>query len=373
LKLRVLAGLALLCALVAVLTLLGRERSLQRDEAGRRAGQSFVAAGPESCVDCHAGVVAEWQQSRHAVAFTNPEVRAPDQSDNFRRAECLPCHAPAPIFRQGITEDSRVIARTLRRVDGVDCLSCHLTDDGRMAATRPDLPGACRPLLKAELSTPAMCQACHNQHGTHDEWKLSPAAAAGQDCADCHMPRVSRTGDEAGAPRSGRSHRFPGGRDAQFALAGLDLQPRFTEDGATLVVELTNRFAAHNLPTDSRNRALDLVVTLLDARGLPLPPARPEAREPGCETGTARLRLRNPYRQSGDVNTQLPAGATVTLSVPLPPEAVAATVALHYKLSPWVPDVEAHWSHVVELPLRADAGDPQAAPDSATSPPPRSR
>jgi len=312
----------------------------------------FVPGGPSTCLPCHAEVVAEWQESSHSRAFTDPQVRAPDQSDNFQKQECIPCHASRPVFEHGIAQDSRVLARVERRADGIDCLSCHALPGGGVASTRSGLDAPCRPALRTELSTQQMCAACHNQHNTHDEWRASPAALAGKDCLDCHMTRLARHGSEAGAPRAGRSHRFPGGRDRDFVLQGLSLDTRHVGDEKRLQVTLRNDFAGHNLTTDSRNRALDLVVTLFDARGVALPPPAVEPREPGCDTGTARRRFRNPYRASGDPNTQLPAGESAVLDVPLPDGAVRAVVELFYKLSPWAPDKEALWTQRQEIALR---------------------
>ncbi len=346
---RAVTGLLLLAVVAAAVVLLGRGG---RDGAtrGAPAGTLPILAlgGPSTCLPCHAQVVDEWRASMHAVAFTDPQVRAPDQSDNFSKQECLPCHAPASIFVAGIERESRVLARVERRADGVDCLSCHELPDG-VAASRPGLSGACRPIHRAELSSELSCQACHNQHQTHDEWRASPAAAAGQDCLSCHMPDVARTGDEAGAPRTGSSHRFLGGRDREYALSGLTLAAR--EGGRELVATLHNDFAGHNLPTDSRNRALDLVVTIFDARGAAVEKPAGEVREPGCGTGTARLRFRNPYRASGLPSTQLPAGQGAELRVPLPPGATRATVELFYKLEPWIEDREAHWTERLEVAL----------------------
>jgi len=316
--------------------------------AGAPAGGGLAPGGPSTCLPCHAQVVDEWRASMHAAAFTDPQVRAPGQSDNFTRAECIPCHAPAPIFAAGIEPGARVLARVERRADGVDCLACHALESG-VAATRDGLAAPCAPRLRPELSTEAACAACHNQHQTHDEWRASPAFAAGIDCADCHMPHVERTGPEAGAPRRGSSHRFPGGRDREFALAGLELSARV--EGRELVATLRNTFAGHNLPSDSRNRALDLVVTLFDARGAALPPPAGEPREPGCEAGFARVRYRNPYRASGQPSTQLPAGQASELRVPLPDGARRARVELAYKLQPLLSDREAHWTHGLDVEL----------------------
>ncbi|MHC5210116.1 MAG: multiheme c-type cytochrome [Planctomycetota bacterium] len=352
---RGLAGVALLFGLVGAVLWL---RTTSPADADGEASSTFVASsfgGPRTCLPCHAQVVAEWEASMHAAAFTDPQVRAPDQADNFSRQECLPCHAPAPIFEHGIAEGTRTLARVERRADGVDCLSCHALPGGGVAAGRAGLDAPCRPVYRPELSQHVQCASCHNQHNTHDEWLVSPAAARGEDCMTCHMQRVTRTDSEAGAPRAGRSHRFLGGRDREFALAGLELEHAFDASARTLTVRLTNTFAGHNLPTDSRNRALDLVVTLLDARGRALAPGEQQPaqeREPGCEAGTARLRFRNPYRSAGKPSSQLPAGETATLSVEVPENAVRARVELLYRLQPFVTDAEAHWSLTEDVALR---------------------
>jgi hypothetical protein len=348
---RALIGVALLVGLGAVFVFLPDAESPGAGGAAS-AGAGPVDPSPTSCAQCHPAVVDEWRASMHAMAFTDPQVRAPGQSDNFRKTECLPCHAAAPVFAHGIEPGTRVLARGPRRHDGVDCLSCHGLPEGGVAAARSGLDGACRPSFRQPLSSQALCAPCHDQHDTHQEWKASPAAAEGKSCIACHMERVHRVAGEAGAPRSGRSHAFVGGRDRDFALAGLDLRALVSDDRGTLHVELENTFAAHNLPTDSRNRALDLVVTLLDDRGVELP-AIPDLgdRHPGGETGSARLRFRNPYRSSGNPSTQLPAGQTATLDVPLGDAARRAIVELYYKLEPWVDDTEAHWSERLELDL----------------------
>jgi hypothetical protein len=353
-KARAAIGLTLLGLMAGVLVLLQRAGPMPAADGSsgqRLSGTSF--AGPRTCLPCHAAVVAEWEQSMHAASFTDPQVRAPDQSDNFQKQECLPCHVSAPIFEHGIETDSRALARVERRSDGIDCLACHALPGGGVAASRGGLSGPCNPIFRPELAQHHQCYACHNQHNTHDEWLASPAAAQGQDCATCHMPRVTREGPEAGAPRAGFSHRFLGGRDRDFALAGLHLEHGFDPATRKLTVTLTNTFAGHNLPTDSRNRALDLVLTLYDARGQALPPLAPQSREPGSEAGTARQRLRNPYRSTGDPNTQLPAGSSSTIEVPqVPAEATHATAALYYKLTPFTPDEKAHWSESLEFELR---------------------
>lgn len=351
---RVLAGVVLLGIVAAVFVFTSPDRLPEpgSEPSGEPVGTELTLGGPTTCLPCHAAVYDEWSDSMHSQAFLDPQVRAPDQSDNFRKTECLPCHAPRPIFEHGIEEGQRVLARIERRADGVDCLSCHglgAAEGNGVAATRPGLTGACRPVQRTELLSHAACAACHDQHNTHQEWLASPAAAAGISCADCHMQPVERTGTEAGAPRTGASHRFLGGRDRQFALDGLTLD--HTVSDGVLDVTLHNTAAGHNLPTDSRNRALDLVVTVFGADGRPVDGDDASSRQAWERPGTARMRFRNPYRSSGRPSTQLPAGETATLSVPLPTGARRAVIELLYKLQPFVADEESHWSQRLEVDL----------------------
>lgn len=367
---RALLGLGLLAAVAAGLLWFPDGSEPSSGAVPMSSAGETPLSSPADCAECHAQLVEEWRSSMHARAFTDPQVRQPTQADNFRKTECLPCHASAPVFAFGIEQDTRVLARTERRHDGIDCSSCHGLPEGGVAASRAGLSGACRPTYRDTLASQSLCAPCHNQHQTHDEWRASPAAAAGQTCRDCHMPRLRRESPSVGAPRSGRSHAFLGGRDREFALAGLSLSHQVERDsdtggdggsgadgssgsgGGTLTVTLSNDFAAHNLPSDSRNRALDLVVSVHDAMGLTAPPIEGLGdRFPGGETGTARLRFRNPYRSSGAPNSQLPAGEQRSLVVPFAAGARTATIELLYKLEPWIGDGEAHWSEIVEVDL----------------------
>ena len=63
------------------------------------------------------------------------------------------------------------------------------------------------------------------------------------------------------------------------------------------------------------------------------------------------MRFRNPYRSSGKSSTQLPAGQTARLELPLDSGARRAVVELFYKLEPWIDDAEAHWSERLDVDL----------------------
>ena len=167
------------------------------------------------CRGCHEDVWAEWTRSYHGKAWTDPMVQA--LADGFRMQECIDCHAPQPIHVTGV--DQRVAARLHARSDGVDCLSCHILEDGlSVAAARTvdnsSVAGACRPVATESMTTSMSCVGCHNQHETVNEVVES---GTGKDCQDCHMTSVERSG------RTGRSHVFPGAHAIEMHTP----QPKF--------------------------------------------------------------------------------------------------------------------------------------------------
>jgi len=292
----------------------------------------------QSCEQCHPEVYQEWLDSQHAIAFVNPLVRREDMADGFRKKDCIPCHAPRPVFEHGLGKSARVLARDIDRASGIDCLSCHKLDGG-VASTRSGLRAACNPIARPELATTNLCAPCHNQHFTVDEWENSPPDLRGRSCNHCHMPPVERPARDGLPVRTGRSHRMLGGNDLKLLKSAASVT--WSSHGAELVLSVTNSGCAHNLPTDARHRALDLVVTLLDDQGRPVGPmVNLGAGENG---GTARLRFRNPYRdESGKVDTQIPAGESRELRVAIDqPGASTADIRLLYKRTPFIDDEEA--------------------------------
>ena len=104
----------------------------------------------QRCASCHAHVFAEWQDSWHARSWDDPDVRA--LSNDFANTDCIDCHAPRPVFSTGV--GSRVLPRSSRRSEGVDCIACHLvrdpdTGEPGVAGTINRPGAACRP--RAEL------------------------------------------------------------------------------------------------------------------------------------------------------------------------------------------------------------------------------
>lgn len=279
--------------------------------------EPVVWESSQQCAECHAQVFDEWKVSWHAQAFTDADVRA--QTNDFANKDCIDCHAPQPVLATALGD--RVLPRSTRRIEGVDCIACHLTADGRVAGTLDNPSAACRPIATRDLLKPEYCAGCHNQHGTVDQWRKSSYAQPGpgyQDCVACHMPH--RGGD----PANGRDHTMHGGHD--IALVRRAVEFRVAREQGAVVVEVENVGAGHNYPTDERSRASDLYWRTLG---------------PGETKGRWNHlhRFRNPYRHEVDlVNTELPAGETRRLAIPAEEAAGEIEVALFYKLSPYYAD-----------------------------------
>jgi len=268
------------------------------------------------CRACHEEVYAEWQDSQHAFSFENPAVRA--LSNDFANKNCIDCHAPKPVFESGIGE--RVLPRTTRQIEGVDCISCHAIPSeqgGGVAGTITDRGAACQPVQRVELQRPVLCAGCHDQHQTMQQWEGSSWAEKRVTCIDCHMP--FREGD----PNLGRDHRCLGGNDLEMIQGAVELSARRVDSGVE--VSVANVGAGHSFPTDERSRAADVFW-------------RPVvAGEPGPWQHV--YRFRSPYRDETHLpDTLLLVDSTWTQTIEgaEPP----LEVALFYKRSPYWADPE---------------------------------
>ena len=272
-----------------------------------------------SCKDCHQEVYAEWEGSQHSISWTNPAVRA--LSNEFANQDCIDCHAPRPVFVSGIGE--RVLPRASRRVEGVDCITCHLLPEnpdgtpGGMAGTIANANAACRPVQRVELQRVEFCAGCHDQHETVRQWRASEWPARGEDCLSCHMPY--RNGD----PNSGRDHTCLGGNSLALLKSAVEL--RGVRVGEGWKIEVENVGAGHSFPTDERSRAADVFW-----------------RPVGNETWQHLYRFRSPYRFEVDiVDNLLLAHETRNIALEEPEAQGAVEVALFYKRSPHYEDPDA--------------------------------
>ena len=283
-----------------------------RSEASQ---QTFTSS--MQCQECHSGVYDEWQASAHANSWINPDVRA--LSNDFSNTDCIDCHAPRPIFETGVGK--RVLPRTARRSEGVDCIACHILPDGQIAGGIDDARAACRPVARRELTQEKFCAVCHDQHQTVQQWASSRYAEQGIGCLDCHMPYRSED------PAQGRDHRCLGGHDLDMVKRAVEIRGARAGDG--WVIEVENVGAGHSFPTDERSRAADLFWRPLAAEGATPAPWQ------------QFYRFRSPYRHEvGIVDNLLLVHET--RAIPLEDEGAggAVEVALFYKLSPYYEDPE---------------------------------
>ena len=268
------------------------------------------------CRECHPEVYDEWRESHHAFAWLNPEPRRPELSDNFRNKDCIPCHAPRPMFEVGFGQ--RALERETRREDGVNCFTCHKYRNVMLGAnelTDAASGAPCNPTTWGQVSEMGLCAPCHDQHKVHQHWQETRFAVPGedyQDCNDCHMPEVAGPGTVGGPRKTHRSHSFHGAHHPATLRTAATVRVKVFEDGASLadapramgdrsfripeddtkgrrlVIEVKNTGAGHNFPEDERHRAVDLTVRF-----------HGEGREPGEEIRLTRFR--NPYRHEFEI------------------------------------------------------------------------
>jgi hypothetical protein len=286
----------------------------------------------EQCKQCHAQAYAEWSASWHAQAWSDPEPRA--LSNDFANTDCIDCHAPRPVFETGIGE--RVLPRSSRRGEGVDCIACHMLPEnhvsgGIVAGTRDDPTAACRPAAVRDLGSSAYCAVCHDQHDTTKQWKATDYAARGIGCIECHM--------KARPDGAGHDHTMHGGHDIELVKSAVTMKAK--RDGDQWVVEVENVGAGHHFPTEERSRAGDVFWRPLDA---------------GAQPWRHAYRFRSPYHSEDLPDTLLPAHATKAIPIEGADSAGAIEVALFYTTRPyWAdpahpdPDNEARLVHRLEL------------------------
>lgn len=218
------------------------------------------------CATCHAAQAAAWSTSRHASAM-GPGVTGQGLDPSATAAACGACHAP--LAEQAT--DAALAA------EGVSCAGCHVRAgtftgpppaEGTIAA---ETPTHAELVFRTEYADPAFCTSCHDFSATAaapsgkrlqettEEWRRTPAAAAGQTCQTCHMP--------------GGEHRWKGIHDADLVKTAFTAKVKFMTDGGLIVGKLTVQATdavGHRLPTYTTPE-LWLTIDQLDHDGLVLP------------------------------------------------------------------------------------------------------
>jgi predicted CXXCH cytochrome family protein len=120
-------------------------------------------AGSQSCAQCHTDIHSEWQNTRHAQAFSAPIFQR-DWTQLGSQVSCLECHTTGFNAQTGKYAEP-----------GVTCEACH----GPFQPNHPEAPMPITP--NADL-----CGNCHKT--TTDEWRASVHGQKGIQCQACHDP-----------------------------------------------------------------------------------------------------------------------------------------------------------------------------------------
>jgi predicted CXXCH cytochrome family protein len=120
----------------------------------------------QKCADCHLDVVAQWQNSPHAKAYSDPIFQGVWQ--DTKNPQCLGCHTTGFVGQTGEYAQQ-----------GVTCEACH----GQTPAKHP--PEALTVKTGVEV-----CADCHTT--TVAEWKRSAHGTQQLACTTCHQPHPQK-------------------------------------------------------------------------------------------------------------------------------------------------------------------------------------
>jgi hypothetical protein len=275
----------------------------------------------QTCSGCHPRQAAEWQESAHSHAMTDPVFQAlvarATRDDPESRAFCLSCHSNVGTVAGALGPALTFESFDPMVMEGVTCESCHRMTDvyrpsnaGHVLDPTAPMQGSVRagdgsPYHETErsavLGTAEFCASCHDVDAPsgfaleqpYVEWSSGPARSQGLLCVDCHMPKSYGPAAEGFglAARPVRSHRFSGpgaltmsselgperqaelGAEVQAQLAhAVSISVRAPEPArdarASLEITLQNNVLGHRFPTGSAFfRRVWLQVTVDDGAG----------------------------------------------------------------------------------------------------------
>lgn len=211
-----------------------------------------------TCEGCHADIAREWRDSLHAAAHTDAVYQRALEIEPL--AFCQGCHAPEANPHEPVPASAARL--------GVACVTCHVLGGEIAGTARAPLRGtgaaSPHPVVRdGRLDSSVACAGCHEfafpdrgararpelMQSTVSEHGRSPERDSA--CADCHMPIVERGGSRY------RSHRFAGGRDADF-VRGAALVSAARTGANTLQVSLTPQRVGHAFPTGDLFRRIEV-------------------------------------------------------------------------------------------------------------------
>jgi hypothetical protein len=190
-----------------------------------------------ACAGCHVEAHAEWQASRHGLAWTNRIFQR-----EYREREnpwCVTCHAPF-----GLTGAAASVAS-----EGVSCAVCHVRD-GQIHARSHRAGSPHATVVHDDFGDPSFCAGCHQFAFPESRLPMQNTVAehtAGSraeiPCRSCHAATPGH-------------HAYPGGHDAGMWIRALGVE--VCHDGKGVLVRLENKGAGHRIPTGDVHRHLVL-------------------------------------------------------------------------------------------------------------------
>jgi Cytochrome c554 and c-prime len=248
--------------------------------------RGIVSLSAKKCGECHREIYAEWSESMHGRAWTDPYFQVDSRYDGSQQI-CLNCHTPLMNQQQGLVLGFRdrdkfdpILApnpdydATLRD-EGVTCAVCHIRNGRIVGPFRtgraphdveydPGMSRGMKPCLRCHVVTGKRWDTFYSMPpcGTVAEIKREGQEL---DCIGCHMPAVKRPTAVGTPAREGRRHLFQGGHKPEQVAQALRVEHKL--EAGDFVVTLTNVGAAHYLPTGTPDRHLTLELRLLGASG----------------------------------------------------------------------------------------------------------
>lgn len=243
--------------------------------------RKVFVTGAGRCGECHEKMFDEWEVSAHASSVDSKFYEASVAA--AKDATCERCHAPL----------AKVAPRDVTVSEGITCDVCHTLREPMPSAAGGQFRLAVDDMVKygprcdlddhyfhrmgcsKEHREAALCGSCHwwEPEGLpviteYADWKAGPAAARGEPCQHCHMPK-ERAEIATGSPvRSGVPHHGLLGITAdlrQRALA-LEVTAKRDADALAVVVRLANH-AGHAVPAGLPERRVLVRVRVRDASG----------------------------------------------------------------------------------------------------------
>jgi len=222
-----------------------------------------ASLAPEACGSCHAEQHRDWATSVHRRTMGpgilwQLTVFPPEQANR-----CLRCHAPLAEQKALVARERgwpnapampppAYVPEDLHR-QGLVCAACHVRAHLRYGPpARKPSPASAHGGFEPSVAfgDSRFCATCHQfkpdgpslngklLENTYEEWRASPAAAAGQTCQSCHMPE--------------RRHLWRGVHDRDTVAAALARELRVERvgaDRARVTARLENVGAGHRFPT----------------------------------------------------------------------------------------------------------------------------